>query len=132
MSHAWATGCFEGEGTILLNAEGRLTLELEQVDHTPLFNLREIFGGTINKRGTRDVWRWRLSKKADVHHALESVASHGHGSKARQASIVVAWLEGNHTLESTRKVLHHLKHDRTAVDAPTPVLKETPNGFRFQ
>jgi len=123
-----AVGFIEADGTIQISTEGRVTIEVEQVDPRPLCELQRELGGVISRRGTRNAYRWRLSQKDHVTTALLAIASLGWGVKRDQAQIARQFLLGRTKLANTRNVLSALK----ATTANTNNTKGVSNDFRFQ
>lgn len=107
-----AVGFLEGEGCILLNPKGYASIEAEQVDPAPLFQLQKALGGIVTRRKTRDVWRWRLSKKPLVKEFLEALSSRGWGNKKDQAQTLLLYLNEEIRLDTARSVISALKHNR--------------------
>ena len=56
---AWAAGIYEGEGSISKRtAKGGGVISVPQKDRWILDKLRNLFGGTVCKRKTRDIHEW--------------------------------------------------------------------------
>ncbi len=66
---AWAAGFFDGEGNVSITPDGHLRASAAQVVAEPLFELHEVFGGTVRERAApserhRDQWIWGVSGAA--------------------------------------------------------------------
>jgi hypothetical protein len=60
---AWAGGFWEGEGTITCRRrDGAFSLSACQKEREPLEHLQRIFGGTIYRHSSRDIFDWQLNK----------------------------------------------------------------------
>ena len=81
MTHefAWATGVFEGEGTIYLHPKCvSVCLSMTQTDIDILYRLQRIFGGSIGPKSYRSKpshykpqWYWKLQRAPEVRPLLE-------------------------------------------------------------
>ncbi|MEE8522168.1 MAG: hypothetical protein V3S83_12480 [Gemmatimonadota bacterium] len=106
---AWAAGFFEGDAGIFIDKRGRVTLEAEQVDPRVLYRMAGTLGGYVTLRGTRDVWRWRLSAEKGVLHALNCLRPHMDGPKLLQLTVARDRINGRTPVDQARRALWHLK-----------------------
>ena len=106
---AWTAGFFEGEGCLLINKKGNTTLEVEQVDPSPLYRLQKHWGGTVRKRVTRNAWRWTLTNESAVNHLLLCTEPHMTGTKAMQARTALSFIQKGGVIEVARRSLSALK-----------------------
>lgn len=77
---AWATGLFEGEGSIYVDRSDqrkrdgkvRLEMSLASTDEDVVRRFRYIAGGTVfgpytTRRGTKPYWTWKLRDEESIH-----------------------------------------------------------------
>jgi hypothetical protein len=73
----WATGIFEGEGSIILIKKcSSVHLLITMTDLDILERIEKLFGGKIYKRNVankkwKQAWRWQVSRRAEVKQVLE-------------------------------------------------------------
>ena len=73
----WATGIFEGEGSIILVKKcASVHLLITMTDLDVLERVKTLFGGKIYKRTIENkkwkpAWRWQVSTRAEVRKLLE-------------------------------------------------------------
>lgn len=120
-------GFIEADGTIQINPQGNVSIEVEQVEPRPLFELQDLFHGTVSRRGTRDAWRWRVSKKGDVLNLLRFIRMAAWGAKKDQARITLNFMNGNTSLRNARNVLTNLK----TTNRNRTCERTTDNEYRF-
>lgn len=75
----WATGVFEGEGSIILVKKcASVHLLITMTDLDILERVEQAFGGKIYKRNItndrwKQAWRWQISKRKEVRKLLEKM-----------------------------------------------------------
>lgn len=111
MTPEWAAGFIAADGTIQIDRQGRVYVEVEQVEPAPLFQLSTLYGGRVHKRRTRGVWRWRVAARHDVIELLTELSAHTAEScsKRQQAEVALGYLGGVHSLELARRDITALK-----------------------
>ena len=86
----WASGLFEGEGTIVQNAAGTNYLQITMVDEDVI----DMFGATVGRgkkyqlsplKSGKDVWRWSIHRKEDVRNVLSRMLPHLGNRRAHRA-----------------------------------------------
>ena len=83
MTHefAWATGLFEGEGSISLHPKCvSVCLQMTQTDIDILYRLQQLFGGSIGPKSYKSKpihykpqWQWKLQRSNEVRSVLEQM-----------------------------------------------------------
>ena len=107
-----AIGFIEADGCIQLSKDGKVSIEVEQIDPRALFELQRVFGGNVTRRGTRDAWRWRVGARNEAMKVLSAVSDYGWTLKREQAQAALLYLNESSSLDVARRVLKHLKGDR--------------------
>lgn len=88
---------------------GSVRVEVEQTEPGPLFRLREVLGGTVQLRGTRNVWRWRLTRRAEVVDCISLLESSSWGRKRDEAAVALSLLQKKLTPEAARRQIHNIR-----------------------
>jgi len=74
---AWATGLFEGEGSIVFRPVNRVILQLSMSDKDAVDRLQGLFGTgsrwTENRPGKKPIYGWRIQNGAGAKRVLESM-----------------------------------------------------------
>tara|TARA_R110002050_G_scaffold87307_1_gene184992 strand:+ start:354 stop:671 length:318 start_codon:yes stop_codon:yes gene_type:complete len=78
---AWATGLFEGEGSIFLHPTcASVCLSMTQTDVDILYRLQQLFGGSIGPKNYRakpahykPQFQWKLQRAKEVRSILEQM-----------------------------------------------------------
>ena len=96
----FATGVFEGEGSIVLMKHARsVALVVSMTDLDVIERLQAVWGGTIYERKQQDIkwkkaWRWQLGKKSAVYKVLESMLPYLGERRACKALDALDHLDG--------------------------------------
>lgn len=100
---AWATGIFEGEGTMgVYPWGGKNTIVVMQVmmsDEDVLLRFAEAVGaGAVNgpfnyKNSVKPIYRWRLNRQKDIHDLLTAMLPLLGERRTAKARDVLDWIE---------------------------------------
>ena len=98
---AWATGIFEGEGTIYLHPRYHsVKLAIKMTDHDVLKRLQKIFGGYITecnapslKSHWKQVWDWHMGAQEEVAALLWKMLPYLGDRRACKALDALDWLD---------------------------------------
>jgi len=112
LSMAQAVGFLDGEGHVAISKAGDVRVEAEQTEPAPLFMLQKVFGGTVNLRGTRDSWRWRLCKKENVRYCLIALEESSWGRKKIEAGVALLLLDDAIKADVARDQIHRIRERR--------------------
>jgi hypothetical protein len=95
---AWATGVFEGEGCIALNAEKTPALQVSMCDEDVIRKFESVFGGYVtgptHRKGCTPIYHWRLYGVKRVQAVLRLMwPLLGKRRQARAAEVIALYYE---------------------------------------
>jgi hypothetical protein len=114
---AWVAAFLEGEGTFACNARiskenpslpfPRVALVADSTDEDVIRRLQFLAGGRVtgpyNNHGFKPVWRWRLSRKADIKRLCTALLPLMGKRRARQVTLILTAIEATEGLAWSRR-----------------------------